>query len=151
MREAINRVLGPQVHAQFRPWLQAIANDRFDDRGLRAWDRLAKGTRHNVTIMGLGYRVSTMLVQPTGFSASAEMIGGRAMARGLRMAFRSPQAFAEAAAFVDSVSGEMRHRHTTMDRDIRDQMRALTDQRELMANAQRFAFHDGISPGWTGW
>ncbi len=141
VRDAIERVLGPQIYSQFRPWLQAIANDGFDDRGLRNWDKLARYGRHTATIMGLGYRVSTVLAQLTGFFPSAEMIGSRAMAKGMRLAFRSPRAFQDSVAFVQSVSGEMRHRHNTMDRDIRDQMRGLAGQHGVLAETKRFAFH----------
>jgi hypothetical protein len=58
---------------------------------------------------------------------------------------------------VRELSGEMRNRSNTLDRDIRDQLRNLTGQNSKWAQAQRFAFH-GIAiadamvtvPTWMG-
>ena len=75
VREAIENSLGREYYSQFRPWLQAIANDKtIDPRGLAWWDRLAHTARINATMVGLGFRLSTIAVH--GISAALNSVGG---------------------------------------------------------------------------
>ena len=129
VREAITGALGRKVYEQFRPWVQSIAQDRVDNRGMRDWEALLRGVRLNAGIMALGYRVTTMLAQFTQPIQAAEMIGPVWMAKGIRMCFgehggsNAMEKMAAAGAFVRERSGEMRHRHDTIERDIRDTIR----------------------------
>lgn len=140
VRAAVESQMSPEVYRQFVPWLQAIANDKHQDVGLRSWDQLANGIRANATIMGLGYRISTMLAQVAGFSNVAEVVGPVWMLKGIGMTYGNPLKVAEAYRFARGKSAELRHRATTMDRDIRDSLRGLTGQRGLAAQVKRFAF-----------
>lgn len=154
VRDAIGSRMGMQIYAQFLPWLKAIANDRIDNRGLRAWDRLMMKTRANVTMVGMGFRISTMLAQPAGYVSAMAMLSPKWAAAGLKEFFSHPF---ESAKFVNQKSAEMRHRHNTMERDIRESLNAIIDQRGVVHDARRFAFYGiammdkGVSvPLWIG-
>jgi hypothetical protein len=140
VRGSIESQMSPEVYRQFVPWLQAIANDRHQDVGLRSWDQLANGIRANATMMGLGYRISTIIAQVTGFSNVAEVVGLGWMLKGIAMTYGNPLKTAEAYRFARGKSAELRHRASTMDRDIRDSLRGLTGQRGLASQVKRFAF-----------
>lgn len=93
MRAGMVGVVGKENYDAFMPWLKHIANEKaIDARGLGWFDRFAKGVRMNATMVGLAFRMSTMLMQITGFSDSAEMIGAKGVGKGFVQAygFRSP-------------------------------------------------------------
>lgn len=126
VREAIQSALSPEHYDQLRPWLQSIANDRkVDMQALKWFDRMAHGARTRSTIVGLGYRVSTMLVH--GTSAAAESIaelGPVWMAKGLAD-FARPDQWAANRDFIFERSGEMRNRMNEVDRDVREHIREI--------------------------
>ncbi len=127
IRTRIENTLGHEYYAQFRPWLQSIANDRVvDARGLAFWDRMAHWTRTSATMVGLGFRLSTMLIH--GASAASNSVGElgvRWMRSGMQAFFGSPQKMKGAYDFVTTRSGEMRHRMGEVDRDIREALREM--------------------------
>lgn len=159
IREAVEHTLGREVYKQFRPWLQGIANDRaYDPRGLAWWDRSAHWARTNTTMVGLGYRLTTMLVHgSTAASNSIGEVGAKWMGVGVREFFGGPDKMARARDFVFERSAEMRHRMNETDRDVRDGLRELRGQTGPVAQARRFAYY-GISmldmasamPTWIG-
>ncbi|TAN59628.1 MAG: hypothetical protein EPN20_14750, partial [Magnetospirillum sp.] len=151
--------MGRGVYKQFRPWLQGIANDRaYDPRGLAWWDRSAHWARTNTTMVGLGYRLTTMLVHgSTAASNSIGEVGTKWMGVGVREFFGGSDKMARARDFVFERSTEMRHRMNETDRDVRDGLRELRGQTGPVAQARRFAYY-GISmldmasamPTWIG-
>jgi hypothetical protein len=126
MREAITDALSPEHYAQLRPWLQSIANDRkVDMQALKWFDQVAHGARTRATIVGLGYRLSTMLVH--GSSAALESVaevGPGWFAKGLAD-FANPRNWAANRDFVFERSGEMRNRMNEVDRDVREHLREI--------------------------
>jgi hypothetical protein len=129
VRGAIESTLGREIYAQFRPWLQSIANDKaFDSRGLSFWENMAHAARTNATMVGLGFRISTMLVHgSTALSNSIGEIGPKWMASGMR-SFLNEGAITGARDFIFERSGEMRNRMNEIDRDIRDALRDIDMQ-----------------------
>ncbi|MEM5461415.1 hypothetical protein VSR69_42595 [Paraburkholderia phytofirmans] len=122
VREGVENTLGREYYGQFTPWLKAIANDRnVDNREVAFWENLIKSARTNATMVGLGYRLTTIL-KHGGAAAlnSVGEIGPRWMASGVN-AFR--QDMAGTRDFVFERSGEMRHRMEQVDRDVRDLIR----------------------------
>jgi hypothetical protein len=126
MRKAITDALSPEHYAQLRPWLQSIANDRkVDMQALKWFDQVAHGARTRATIVGLGYRLSTMLVH--GSSAALESVaevGPVWFAKGLAD-FANPKNWAANRDFVFERSGEMRNRMNEVDRDVREHLREI--------------------------
>lgn len=138
VQAAMEAVIGPHVVKQMRPWLQHVANEWASDReGNSQAEAFLKATRTNATVVGLGFRISTMMLQISGYANSIERIGLRYVARGFRKML-TPGGF----DFAFENSKELASRMTTMDRDIRDNARRLaTRQGGYLDAAQRFAFH----------
>lgn len=151
--KAVDDSLGPEVRKQFRPWLQHIANEHaIDRRGVAGWDGFAKRLRTNTSIVGMGFRISTIVMQVAGYSNSFERVGAKWIAPQLVKAF-DPRAW----SFVLEHSAEVRNRMETMERDIRENVKATLGKRDILSEARRFAFH-GIGymdravviPTWLG-
>ena len=138
VRAAVEVALGREYYAQFRPWLQSIANDRaIDPRGLACWDRLAHAARTNATIVGLGFRASTILVH--GTSAALNSVGEAGvvpMTRAVGAFMRDPRGMRD---FVFEKSGEMRNRLNEVDRDMRDALRDLHGDHGPIGTVRRFS------------
>jgi hypothetical protein len=165
VREAVETTLGREVYQQFRPWLQAIANDKvYDQRGLAWWDRAAHWARTSSTMVGLGFRATTMMIHGmTAASNSIGEIGPRWMMSGVNSFLGSPAKMAAARDFVFDRSGEMRNRMNEVDRDVRDALREMETSgnrnpaQKAYDAARRFAYY-GISmldmgsamPTWIG-
>lgn len=151
VRTEIETRYGREVYQQVVPWLQSIAHDAYKNDGLAAVERFFRGVRTRASIMGMGFRIPTMLAQLAGLSSSAEMVPIKALAGAIKDFTMSPRQMWNDA---NRLSGEMRFRSANMDRDVRDGVNTLghsvTDQ------ARRFAFY-GIGfmdrivtvPTWT--
>lgn len=164
VRESIEKVMGREIYKQFRPWLQSIANDRVvDERGLAWWNRVAHWARTNATMVGLGFRFTTMMIHgATAASNSVGEVGARWMLSGIR-AFDTPAKWVATRDFVFERSGEMRNRMNEVDRDVRDALREMEQHsnrnpaQKAYDGARRFAYY-GISmldmgsamPTWVG-
>lgn len=158
IRDAVNRTVGAPMYDQLIPFLKHTINDRVYDPGNEFWSWLARKARLNATIVGLGYRASTMFVHgATALSNSVGEIGAKWMATGVRQFYGSPEKMARMRDYVYSLSDDMRYRMDTVDRDVRDGLRDLTDKEGLVAGWKRYAYY-GIScldmasalPTWLG-
>lgn len=137
VRAAIDGAMGQEYRQQIRPWLQAIANDKaYDPRGLAFWDRVAHFARTNATIVGLGFRMSTIVVHGAGAALnSVGEVGLGPMTRAVSTFIKDPGA---ARDFIFEKSGEMRNRLNEVDRDMRDTMqRDLLGQSGPLATVRR--------------
>ena len=85
--------------------------------------------RNGSTIVGMGWNITTALMQPLGYSNSVVRIGGKWMARGLSEFFGSPRHMIEKAEEVQAMSEMMRTRMMTMNREINDVRNRLTSDR----------------------
>jgi hypothetical protein len=156
--KAVEGTMGREYTEQFRPWLQSIANEYAQDRReLAAWDQISKWTRMRATMVGLGFRLTTMMSQPIGLFDSSEAIGAKWVASGLAEAYGTPARWKAARDFAFSRSGEMRNRMNETERDVRDAMRELLGKTGWVADSKRFAYY-GIAmldmavalPTWLG-
>lgn len=153
--KAVDETLGPEIRKQFRPWLKYVANQWAMERaGNEGVGKFLRQARTNTTIVGMGFRVSTIIQQLAGYSNSFERVGAKWVSEGLAATVRHP---VETFNFVMEKSGEIRHRMGTLDRDINQSLNALAGKRDLISDAKRFAFH-GIGytdrmvviPTWVG-
>lgn len=138
IREEISTRYGPELYAQILPWLQSIAHDAYKNDGAQAAERLMRGIRSRATIMGMGYRIATMLTQLAGFFSTVEMVQSKFMAGALKDFAMSPRAMNER---VNKLSGEMRFRAQNMDRDIREGLREVAGKVGILDQARKFAFY----------
>lgn len=135
---AIDETLGPEIRASFRPWLQHIANEFAAERsGAGALENFIKTMRTNATIVGMGFRVSTIFMQVAGYSNSFERVGARWVSEGIMRSIRDPIGVAN---FVFERSSEVRNRLGNLDRDIRDTIRLAQSSKNPLTEAKRFAF-----------
>lgn len=137
VRSAIEDRYGKEIYRQFVPWLQSIANDRAPNDGLSAVNSVFRGIRSRATMVGMGFRISTILTQVMGYSSALEIVPVKRMAGAWTDWIRNPFAMGEE---VNRLSGEMRHRASNLDRDIRDIIREQTGQKTLLEQARKFAF-----------
>ena len=93
--------------------------------------------RTNATIVGMGFRISTMLTQVCGFSQSLDIVKGKYLGPAMLRFMRHP---AESLEWVNAKSGEMLNRRNALDRDIRDGVRKLMGKHGAKAWVQSKAF-----------
>jgi Spy/CpxP family protein refolding chaperone len=152
VRRAIIGALSEEHYSLLNKWLLSIANDaaaRPSD--LQFWDNLAHGVRTRTTMVGLGLRLSTMVMHGStaalesvaeagaktmakglfnvNTAAALTTIGPEFMQRGLETMFRGTN-FESNRDFIFEKSAEMRHRSTEFERDVREKLREI--QIELM-------------------
>lgn len=147
VRKGVSSVLSPEHYDVFNGWLLSLANDAMvKPSELQMWDRLSHELRTRTTMVGLGFRISTMVQH--GLTAAGESVaeaGPKAMAKGL---FNSKTAaalsligpewmqkgldnflrdtqFAQNRDFIFERSAEMRHRSNEIERDVRDKLREI--------------------------
>lgn len=159
--QAIDDTLGVEIRKQFRPWLAHVSNswaaDRAGNEGFAKW---LTQLRLNTSIVGLGLRISTVLMQIGGYANSFEYVGEKWIAQGMARVAASP---IETFKFVMERSDEVRNRMDTLDRDIRNEVNRLaaptikSKAGEVLTVPKRLAFH-GIGymdrvvviPTWLG-
>jgi hypothetical protein len=148
VRRTVQDVLSPEHYDQFNGWLLSIANDAaVKPSELQMWDRLAHELRVRATMVGLGFRISTMVmhgatagmesVAEAGFGTMAKGVFNKKTWAGLMKALgpewlnRGLESFArdsnwvENRDFIFERSAEMRHRSNEIERDVREQLRDI--------------------------
>lgn len=152
---AVDSTLGPEIRKQFRPWLKYVANSWAMERaGNEGVGKFMQKLRANTTIVGMGFRFTTMMTQLGGYSNSIEVVGEKWVAAGIARAAAHP---IHTFNFVMEKSGEVRSRMDTLDRDIRLTLQQMQGRKQPLDAAKRFAFH-GIGymdrvvvvPTWIG-
>ena len=155
--DAMRDTIGEERRVMLQNWVKAMASDRDEVAPeMRGVVRAMRALRHNTTIVALGWKVTTMLVQPSGAFNAMEVLGDGSkktgtywFRRGAAVTLRSSNGmFGEEAdnAFkaMMEASGEMRHRMQTIDRDIRSAIdRAMMEQAQGIGRLKKFkAAHD---------
>lgn len=121
VREAIESTAGRELYREIRPWLQAIAREQ---RQLTtSIEKLIGHFRVGATIVNMGWKVTTAIVQPLGFFNSVELLGEKYAWRGLKAFYGNPLKVKEKADIVFEKSTMMRNRQKTFDRDVRDALK----------------------------
>lgn len=153
--KVVDETMGPEIRQQFRPWLKYVANQWAIERaGNEGVGRFLQKLRSNTTIVGMGFRFTTMLTQIAGYANSFEFVGAKWVSAGIARTIASP---IDTYRFVMEKSGEIRTRMDTLDRDIRLTLAEMQGKNNPVTAAKRFAFH-GIGymdrivviPTWIG-
>lgn len=168
IKSEIDQTMGKEYTAQLRPWLKAMANDKvFNTTGDSFWERTIRTVRANTTIVGLGFRASTIEVHGgSALSNSIGEIGMKWMAKGAAQ-FMGPDRWGNAKQFVYDRSPEMANRMNEWDRNVHDAIDDInrhaasfgptTLAQKWVDGARKFAFY-GVSmsdmasamPTWHG-
>lgn len=164
----IDEVMGKEYTKQLRPWLQAMANDKvFNTSGDSAWEKFCRTARTNTTMVGLGFRVSTMEIHGlSALSNSIGEIGAKWFAKGAAQ-FATPDRWQKTRDFIYERSPEMANRFNENDRNIHEaidqiskneaSLSGVSAAQKVVDGARKFAFY-GVSaldmasaaPTWMG-
>jgi hypothetical protein len=155
VREAITSAAGRRMYALIRPWLTAVAGDRKEPAMM--WERTLGRLRAGATVVNMGLKVTTAIVQPMGYFNSVERLGVKHAAIGLRKFYSNPLTMQGKIDFVMERSVMMQNRQKTFDRDIRDALKKMkvTDS-ALYEMRQTFFYFTGLldmsvsMPTWLG-
>lgn len=124
VREAIAGAAGREMYAQINPWLRTIAADRRKEPSAH-FESLFARARHGATIVNMGWKLTTALVQVMGYTVSVNELGAKYAALGLKDAFLRPYKLADKWAFITERSEFMNERPRNYDRDVRDTLRGM--------------------------
>lgn len=117
IRKIFADTIGMEYHGQIKPWLkEQIQDASMDLKHLAALDRILRQFRVNMTLVGLGFRFTTMLAQVAGWANSAAEIGTPWLLRGVKEMARNGGSI---RSYVFEKSPEMAGRAQAFDRDIR--------------------------------
>lgn len=157
VRQAIEETAGRQMYRQLRPWLRNIATDYRSP--MTAPEAILNHARAGATIVNMGLKITTAIVQPLGYLNSIELLGAKYAAIGLRETFAKGDPFrsiSRAREFAFERSEQLRNRMTTFDRDVRDQLKRLTETGYVGPIRRSFFFLTGFMdmsvaiPTWLG-
>lgn len=138
IRDMVTRKLGPEYHAQFKAWLRRQVNDAaLDTATLQGLDYWLRKFRINATMVGLGFRLTTMAAQTAGLTNSASEIGARWVAVGMAEATANAGSI---RSFVFERSPEMSTRVQQFDRDVRAFFSDLTGERSRLDTVRAMGF-----------
>jgi len=118
VQEAIIDAVGRPMYRQLRPWLHALANP--DREAVTGWERILFHARHGTTVAMLGMAASTAVQQIGSWPVAIQALGPRYAASGLARFLGDAAKMGKATRFALASSGQLRHRMTTFDRDVRD-------------------------------
>jgi hypothetical protein len=152
IQSEVDQVMGREYRKQFRPWLQSMANDKvFNTSGDTAWERFYRTARTNATLVGLGFRLSTMLIHgSSALSTSIGEVGTKWFAKGAAE-FATPERWASAKQFMFDRSPEMANRFNESDRNIHEAIDQINEHQRSLGpisgtqkvfdGARKFAFY----------
>lgn len=123
VREAIEQSVGREMYAQINPWLTAIASERRTEPSHKV-EKLLGRARMGATVVNMGLKFTTAIVQFTGYAVSAKELGSKYAFQGLNE-MKNPTKMKENYNFISERSEMMRDRLGNFDRDIRDSLKKL--------------------------
>lgn len=151
VREAIEGTAGRDLYRIIRPWLVRVAGDRRPPAS--PIESFIGRARTGVTVVNMGFKVTTALVQPLGYLQSIDALGIGYARRGLTAFFANPR---KVANWAKEQSVALRTRQQSFDRDVRDQTKRLLKKGPLTKAQQSFFLFTGLMdmsvaiPTWYG-
>jgi hypothetical protein len=134
--EAMRSKYGPDVHQQFKKWLED--NAAGDRAAQGAAEKASAWLRQGVSVSGLGLNVMSALMQPLGITQSIVRVGPQWVGRGMAKFIGSPL---ETADTINAKSEFMRTRALTRLREInevRNQVKGTTAVRQAIDTSAYF-------------
>lgn len=121
--EAMQSVGQSNTQQALELWLADVARGPINNTDLTS--KFVRSVRVNFTLSRLGLNLKTIMLQATGVTQSAAVIGTRAMLRGAASYLRNPRA---AVQDVTARSALMAERQTTFQRDLYDFLNDTTSE-----------------------
>ena len=154
VRAAIEGTAGKAAYKQLDPWLVNIASDRRDPAG--AGERLVARARTGATVVNMGWKVTTAIVQPLGYLQTIELIGAKWTMRGVTATMGTPAEMKRTIEMILEKSEAMRNRQTSFDREVRDLYKKMAAKGPVSDVQQSFFYFTGLMdmvvamPTWYG-
>lgn len=123
VKKAIRSAVGTEMYNQLKPWLMDVANERQEP--MHAVHRMANWARASTSIMQMGWKITTMLVQPLGITQTAEVLGYKDTAAGMKKVYADPLHLPDLLEETFARSPMMADRIRSYDREIRDMTKKL--------------------------
>lgn len=136
VQTALNETVGPEMARLFMPWLQDVSMMRRDPSSL--WEKSLSKARALTTVYGLGYKLTVLVQQGTGYLQTIDAIGLRHTARGVARVFENADRLKDFFNETCELSPFMATRMESFDRDIKDIDRRIVPQKGA-AHAARAA------------
>lgn len=119
VKEALIETFGEEIQQQFKPWLQAIANDATVPDATTSLDVILRNARHGTSVVAMGWKLSTAMMQAFGLFTTMDALGFKYTMRGMVEAAAQMGAGMRVFEDINEKSGEVRHAMRTFDRDAR--------------------------------
>ena len=136
VRQAIEGAVGREMYRELMPWLQDVANERQEP--MHYVHRWARWARSSTSIMQMGWKFTTMLTQPLGYTQTVETLGYRWSAHGLKRVYANPLRLPALLEETFARSPMMASRIKSFDREVRD------IAKQLKPRLGRFAWLDTL-------
>ncbi len=141
-KDAVKSTLGNAAYKQFTPWLVSVAKP---NPAITDWsERIAQRIRMGTTVVNMGYKVTTALVQPLGATMVVPELGMVRTAAALGNFYKDFMTDNKAAwDLVDLVMDKsefMSERAQTFDRDVNDTIREMKKS-SVLDPVHKYAFH----------
>jgi hypothetical protein len=118
MQDILTRKVGVEQFREMQQWVVRVAaGDVAPTKGI---DQMLAHIRAGASIAAMGFKLSTALVQPLGFTQSVVRVGPKWVAKGIGEMLSRPAGANSALAEVHSKSKFMANRATTMNREINE-------------------------------
>jgi len=136
VKRAFDDVFGGEYRKTLRPWLQHIANSRNIDDAAIGWiDKAIQTARTNTVMVGIGFRLSTILKHDlTALANSIGEIGSKEMFKATADLYRRDDHGDNSWKFIFGKSAEMRFRQQAYDKDV------MSAYNKTMADSRYTAF-----------
>lgn len=150
VREGIEAAAGKQMYRQLNPWLKGIAGD-YPLEGIDGWEKWMSHVRSGATVVNLGFKVTSGIVQSLGYLNVIDELGLKYATTSLKNL--NPMKLKENWAFVSERSKMMANRLDNYDRDVRDYARK---QSAINGAEAAWFYHIGFMdlalsvPAWLG-
>lgn len=120
VKRAFDDVFGSEYRKTLRPWLKHVANARNIDDAAIGWiDKAISTMRTNTVMVGIGFRLSTILKHDlTALANSIGEIGAKEMLTATRDLYRPGDDGSNSWQFIFDKSAEMKYRQNAYDKDI---------------------------------
>lgn len=103
------------MYDSLNPWLNRVAAEQ--NPPASPWENILGRARVGATMVNMGFKVTTAIVQPLGYLQSIEILGTKYARRGMAEFLKNPKQIWEQ---VKEWSPELESRRTQFDRDVKD-------------------------------
>lgn len=115
VRAAITGTAGSHLYDSINPWLNRVAAEQ--NPPASPMEDLLGRARVGATMVNMGFKVTTAVVQPLGYLQSVDLLGVKYARRGMQDFLKSPK---QIWSLVKEWSPELESRRTQFDRDVKD-------------------------------